>query len=217
MVTQIQFSERQQRIVEIVKNQGPITGEHIASLLKLTRATLRPDLAILTMSGILEARPRVGYFYSGKPSESLLAKKIRGVLVKDLKSVPVVVKENTAVYDCIVTMFTEDVGTLYVVDEEGALAGVVSRKDFLRNLLGQSDLHKMPVGVLMTRMPNLITTHNEETVFMAARKMIEHEIDSLPVVRPLSLETQTEQFEVIGRLTKTNITRLFVEMGEGQF
>lgn len=216
MVTQIQFSERQQRIVEIVKNKGPITGEQIASLLQLTRATLRPDLAILTMSGVLEARPRVGYFYNGKPLESLIAKKIRGVLVKDLKSVPVVVRENTPVYDCIVTMFTEDVGTLFVVEEGGALAGVVSRKDFLRNMLGKSDLHKMPVGILMTRMPNLITTTSEETIFMAARKMIEHEIDSLPVIRPLAAGTQPEQFEVVGRLTKTNITRLFVELGEGQ-
>ncbi len=63
----IELSKRQQQIVEIVKNNVPITGEHIAERLSLTRATLRPDLAILTMSGILEARPRVGYYYSGKP------------------------------------------------------------------------------------------------------------------------------------------------------
>ena len=56
----IELSKRQQQIVDIVKNNGPITGEHIAERLDLTRATLRPDLAILTMSGILEARPRVG-------------------------------------------------------------------------------------------------------------------------------------------------------------
>ncbi|MDE9438310.1 helix-turn-helix domain-containing protein [Staphylococcus xylosus] len=66
-VSVIELSKRQQQIVEIVKNNGPITGEHIAERLSLTRATLRPDLAILTMSGILEARPRVGYYYSGKP------------------------------------------------------------------------------------------------------------------------------------------------------
>ncbi|HHY59546.1 MAG TPA: helix-turn-helix transcriptional regulator [Clostridia bacterium] len=211
----MQLSDRQRQIVEIVKSKGPITGEQIAKHLNLTRATLRPDLAILTMSGILEARPRVGYFYSGKPAETLIADAVRRILVKDVKSVPVVVRDNTSAYDCIVTMFTEDVGTLFVVSDGGVLVGVVSRKDLLRTAVGQGDLHKIPVGMLMTRMPNIITTTNEETVYEAARKMIEHEVDALPVVRPK--EGRAEQLEVIGRLTKTNITRLFVELGEGNY
>jgi len=215
VVTYIQLSDRQRQIVEIVKSKGPITGEQIAKHLNLTRATLRPDLAILTMSGILEARPTVGYFYSGKPAETLIADAVRRILVKDVKSVPVVVRDNTSAYDCIVTMFTEDVGTLFVVSDGGVLVGVVSRKDLLRTAVGQGDLHKIPVGMLMTRMPNIITTTNEETVYEAARKMIEHEVDALPVVRPK--EGRAEQLEVIGRLTKTNITRLFVELGEGNY
>ncbi|PNB65069.1 transcriptional repressor CcpN, partial [Pseudomonas sp. FW305-BF6] len=58
----IELTKRQTQILEIVKTNGPITGEHIADKLALTRATLRPDLAILTMTGFLEARPRVGYY-----------------------------------------------------------------------------------------------------------------------------------------------------------
>jgi DNA-binding FadR family transcriptional regulator len=38
----------------------------IAKKLNVRRATLRPDLTVLTMAGLLEARPRVGYFYTGK-------------------------------------------------------------------------------------------------------------------------------------------------------
>jgi CBS domain-containing protein len=217
VVTFIQLTERQRQIVEIVKSKGPITSEQIAGLLNLTRATLRPDLAILTMSGILEARPRVGYFHSGKPAESLIADTVRQVLVKDVKSVPVVVPDNASVYDCIVTMFTEDVGTLFVVKEGGVLVGAVSRKDFIRSAIGKVDLHKMPVGMLMTRMPNIVTTSNEESAYEAARKMIEHEVDALPVVRPINKKGLEEQLEVVGRLTKTNITRLFVELGEGNY
>ncbi len=59
----MRLSERQEKIVELVKRSSPMTGEQIASQLNLTRATLRPDLTILTMTGFLEARPRVGYFY----------------------------------------------------------------------------------------------------------------------------------------------------------
>lgn len=216
MVTCIQLTARQLKIIEIVKSQGPITGEQIAGLLDLTRATLRPDLAILTMSGILDARPRVGYFYSGKSPQSFIAEGMRRVLVKDIKSVPVVISETASVYDSIVMMFTEDVGTLFVVGNGGVLVGVASRKDFLRSAVGKTDLHKMPVGMMMTRMPNIVTTTNEETVYEAARKIVDHEVDALPVVRVVMID-QEEQLEVIGRLTKTNITKLFVELSEGTY
>lgn len=62
----IPLSERQKKIAEIVRQAGPVAGEAIARELGLSRAALRSDLAILTMSGILDARPRVGYYYTGK-------------------------------------------------------------------------------------------------------------------------------------------------------
>ena len=48
----ISLSNRQKRIAEIVRQDGPITGEHIAERLNVTRAALRSDLAILVMGGI---------------------------------------------------------------------------------------------------------------------------------------------------------------------
>ncbi|GAB6179033.1 hypothetical protein JCM14036_03520 [Desulfotomaculum defluvii] len=65
------------------------------------------------------------------------------------------VPENCTVYDAVVTMFLEDVGTLYVVREGGLLEGVVSRKDLLKTTLGEHDINKLPLGVIMTRMPNV--------------------------------------------------------------
>ena len=72
----MKLNERQKKILQIVKENGPITGEQIASALSLTRATLRPDLSILTMTGMLEARPRVGYMYVGKKNASMLHEKL---------------------------------------------------------------------------------------------------------------------------------------------
>ncbi|HHX95209.1 MAG TPA: helix-turn-helix transcriptional regulator [Clostridia bacterium] len=212
----MRLNERQKKIIEIVKERGPITGSNIAQELNLTRAALRPDLSILTRSGILEARPRVGYYYTGDKRQSLIAETIKNIRVKDVKSIPIVIDEKTSVYDAVVTMFTEDVGTLFVVGDEGVLEGVVSRKDFLKIALGGSDLHSIPVNVIMTRMPNVITTTNEETVYMAAKKIIDREIDSLPVVRTFIDSKGNEHLEVIGRITKTNLARLFVELGEGK-
>ena len=210
----MEFTKRQETILEIVKKQGPITGEQIAERLSLTRATLRPDMAILTMSGVLGARPRVGYFYNGKTPDKMVAEKLHRVKVGTVKSVPVVVEENCSVYDAVVTMFISDVGTLFVVREGGLLEGVISRKDLLKITLGSHDIHKLPVGVIMTRMPNIIYTDQDESVWSAAKKILNHEIDALPVVRQKEEMDGRVGLEVVGRLSKTSIARVFVELGE---
>src|SRR5690606_10308581 len=108
VVSTIELNKRQEQIVQIVKDNCPMTGEAIADRLKLTSATRRPDLAILTMAGYLEARPRVGYFYTGKTGQQLLADKIKKIKVRDYQSIPVVINESISVYDAIVTMFLEE-------------------------------------------------------------------------------------------------------------
>ncbi|HEX3014797.1 MAG TPA: helix-turn-helix transcriptional regulator [Desulfobacteria bacterium] len=209
----MEFTARQEKIVEIVKANGPITGEQIAEMLNLTRATLRPDLTVLTMAGLLEARPRVGYSFSGKSSDIIVANKLQKLRVGDYKSVPIVVKEDTSLYDAIVTMFLEDVGSLFVVSEGGVLEGVISRKDLLKATFGKNDVQRVPVGVIMTRMPNIVWTIPEEPVLVAARKIIQHQVDSLPVVKVIINQDGRERLEVIGRFTKTNITAILVELG----
>lgn len=211
----MELSKRQERIVEIVKQHGPITGRQIAEKLSLIRATLRPDLTLLTMTGILEARPRVGYYFTGKTPASILARIIQRITAGDLKSVPVVISEKATVYDAVVLMFLEDVGTLFVVREGGYLEGVISRKDLLKTAMGGSDLHKMPIGVIMTRMPNLITISPDESILVAAQKLIAQEVDGLPVVKAVTDENSEDALLVVGRLTKTTITKLFVELGDG--
>ncbi|RKD34788.1 transcriptional regulator [Thermohalobacter berrensis] len=207
----MQFTERQKRIINIVKKNEPITSEAIAKKLKLTRATLRTDLAILTMAGVLDARPKVGYFYSGKSTINYFAERISNIKVSEVKSLPVVVSEGTSVYDAIVTLFLEDVGTIFVTTE-GLLSGVVSRKDFLKSAIGGTDINKIPVGVIMTRMPNIVVTEPDESVLDAAIKIIEHQVDSLPIVEKIKNENGEEGYKVIGRISKTNITRLFVDI-----
>lgn len=205
----IELSKRQEHIIEIVKGNGPITGEHIAEQLNLTRATLRPDLAILTMAGFLDARPRVGYFYTGKTGMQLLTENLQKIYVKDYQSIPVVVNENVSVYDAIVTMFLEDVGTLFVVDKDLILVGVLSRKDLLRASIGKQELTNLPVNIIMTRMPNITMCLREDLLIDVAKKLIDKQIDGLPVVK------ETEKgFEVIGRVTKTNITKALVALAE---
>lgn len=184
----------------------------LASKLNVTRAALRPDLAILTMTGLLEAKPKVGYISSRKPSYSLIYEYIRNIKVKDIMSKPVVVNEETTVYDAIVFLFLNDVGTLFV-ENNGMLIGAASRKDFLKIAMGGTDTHKVPVGIIMTRMPNIIYVQEEDSAYFAAQKIIEHEVDSLPVVSKKN-DGDKEYFAIVGKVSKTNITRLFVKLGE---
>ncbi|MCM3161818.1 helix-turn-helix transcriptional regulator [Metabacillus litoralis] len=201
----IELNKRQEQIVEIVKANGPITGEQIADQLNLTRATLRPDLAILTMAGYLEARPRVGYYFTGKTNTHLIMEELKSLQVKDYQSIPIVVNVNVSVYDAICMMFLEDVGTLFVVDEQSHLIGVLSRKDLLRTSIGKQELTTIPVNIIMTRMPNITVCRPEDYIIDVAQVLIEKQIDGLPVVK------DTDQgLEVIGRITKTNMTKILV-------
>ena len=57
-IQSLKLSERQKKIVEIVKVQQPLSGEKISDLLDISRATLRADLSFLTLVGILKATPK---------------------------------------------------------------------------------------------------------------------------------------------------------------
>ena len=211
----MKLSERQEEIVRIVKEGQPVTSEALAEKLGVTRAALRADLAILTMIGILDAKPKVGYVYLGKGQNTRILENISKVLAGEIMSKPVTVSEETTVYDAIVFLFLNDVGTLFI-ESDGALVGAVSRKDFLKNAIGGTDINKVPVGVIMTRMPNVICGFADDSAYDLAKKIIEHEIDSIPIVEKIETSSKEKvKFKIIGKISKTNITKLFVKLGEG--
>lgn len=154
----------------------------------------------------------MGYFYSGKTANQLLKEHILTLMVRDYYSRPVVVQEDCSVYDAICTMFLEDVGTLLVSNKDSYLSGVISRKDLLKASMGNQDLQAIPVSVVMTRMPNIITCSVDDPLYQAASQMIRHQIDALPVVN--KVDPENLKYEIIGRITKTTIARAFVELGE---
>lgn len=213
-VSIMDLSSRQKEIIEMVKEDQPITSEQIAEKLSLTRAALRTDLAILTMIGILDARPKVGYFYSGKSILSSIGSYMKNLNVEEVKSLPIIVFEETTVYDAIVTLFLEDVGTVFVQNQEKNLSGIISRKDFLKIAIGNHDIQKMPVAMIMTRMPNIAYVYADESLYDAAVKIINHEVDSLPVVEKKINDNDSEGLKIIGKISKTTITEVLVKIGK---
>jgi CBS domain-containing protein len=138
---------------------------------------------------------------------------MRQLRVGDFKAMAAAVKENTTIYDAVVSMFTNNVGSLIVISGDRELRGMVSRKDILKAALGKTDLHQVPIGVIMTRMPNIVMVASDESVLDAAKKLAQHQVDTLPVVENFINEEGNEVYEVVGRFTKTNVTNLFVELG----
>ena len=68
--------------------------------------------------------------------------------------------------------------------------------------------------MVMTPLSKIVTATPEEPAASAARRLMDHEIDCLPVVRPL--DEDPRRLKVLGRVTKTNFTRLLVELAEGK-
>lgn len=210
---ELKLTQRQLEIIRLVKEGQPVTSEALAEKLGVTRAALRPDLAVLTMTGILDARPKVGYVYKEDNQGLLFNELVEDVKVKDIMSEPVMVQEEMMVYDAIVYLFLNDVGTLFVTNNE-VLVGAVSRKDFLKIAIGGTDIHKVPVGVIMTRMPNIICASPEDSAYEVAKKIIDHEIDSIPIVEKIQSDGSRECYKLVGKVSKTNITKLFVKLGK---
>ncbi|WP_306452571.1 helix-turn-helix transcriptional regulator [Streptococcus dysgalactiae] len=197
-------------MIAIVKKEEPITGEHIADLLQVTRAALRSDLVVLTMLGILDAKPKVGYFYQGEGILATAQTSIRDVKVSDVMGIPITAHQDDSVYDVIVSLFMEDSGGVFVLDKDNYLCGLVSRKDLLKAAIGGSDLTKLPIGMVMTRVPNVTTVLEDASVSQAADLLVKREVDSLPVVR---LDPDfPDKMTVVGKLSKTIISRLFLEL-----
>ena len=174
------MTDRQKKIIEIVKKNQPIKGDDIAKELGVTRSALRTDFSILTKENIIEAKVKKGYYYKEK-------KDFR--YVKEIMSSPIMIDLNTSVYDTIINMFTEDVGSIFVIQKD-SLVGVVSRKDLLKSVIGNLDINKMPVSMVMTRMPNLIYAEEDESILSGVKKIIKHQIDSLPVVKVIETEDE---------------------------
>ena len=205
----VKLSKRQEQIAQIVREEGPVTGSAIAEHLEVTRSALRSDLSVLTMLGVLDARPNVGYYYVGLSKETQTAERLKSFLVSDVLSQAVVVNGDTSLYDTIVTLFTEDVGTILVCDGS-YLVGVVSRKDLLLASMGQTDSHTMPISMIMTPVSKVIAVEPTDTLVEAAQKMIDYEVDCLPVVAREDVGNK-KRLKVVGRVSKTTVAKVFLE------
>lgn len=201
----MEFTERQEAIIQMLKAKSPLTGEEIANQLKLSVPTIRADLRLLTAIEVLSARPKVGYVYQGNGQTGVDYAVLYDQPISAIMQPAPTIKDDATLQEAISKLFLEDVGTLFVVDQKGLLVGLISRKDLLRASFNNSNPASVLASIIMTRMPNIVTVTADMTVKQAGQLLLKHKIDSAPVV-----DANARQ-RVVGRLTKNRLFQHFIE------
>ncbi|MBF0715548.1 CBS domain-containing protein [Gemelliphila palaticanis] len=206
----MELSNREQQIVKIVQKYEPITGDEIARELSLSKSTIRTELSILVKLGILVAKTNTGYFYNKSLEDNKKYDIFKSTKVENVMGLSITANVNETFSQVISKLFIHDVGTIFIVDDNDNLAGVVSRKDLLKIMVSNSNAHIMPIAMAMTRVPNVVYTLEGENLLDPLRKIINHEVDCIPVVN-----TENNNTKVIGRISKTTIIRIILDILEG--
>ncbi|WP_273340932.1 CBS domain-containing protein [Alloiococcus otitis] len=208
----MKLSDRQKKIINLVKEHEPITGDQISDKLGLSKPTIRPDLSLLSSAEILIAKPKVGYLYNQHYVTPFIISDMAQRPVEEVMKVPIIVAKETPIIEAINLVFLEDAGSLYVTDNS-QLVGIVSRKDLLKAALMGSDVQQLTVSFVMSRAPNLVTVNHTDSLAVACKKLVLHKVNSLPV---LEYDQETGQEKIVGKLSKTVITNVFYSILEGE-
>lgn len=192
----------------MLKKTSPLTGDTIAKTLGLSVPTIRGDLRLLTTVGVLKSRPKVGYRYQGDQLVNVDYDDLYDIPVGDIMLAPTKINDEASLQEAVSKLFLKDVGSLYVVDQQQQIVGLISRKDLLRASFNSTNPESMLASVIMTRMPNLISATPQTTVMEAGKLLLKHQVDSLPVVE------KKGSLKVIGKITKNRIFQHFIERGQ---
>ena len=130
---------------------------------------------------------------------------LRNLTVGDLMTTALVTaheRETLSVADF--NMKLAGIRHLPVVDDKQHLVGILSNRDFLREL-GRTGKKEAPVHQIMTT--RVITVRPDQRAHEAAALMLEHRIGALPVIG--------ERGQLIGLVTETDFLRLAHEATGG--
>ncbi|WP_207587275.1 CBS domain-containing protein [Halomontanus rarus] len=106
------------------------------------------------------------------------------------------VTPDTLVEDAAGRMLEHEIGSLVVVDEDGALKGILTSTDFVEIVAASQPKAETTVARYMTT--DVVTTGAQVPIRDVADQMIEHGFHHMPVV------DETEG--VIGMITTTDLT-----------
>lgn len=86
-----------------------------------------------------------------------------------------------------------------VVDEHGALRGMVSIRDLLAHLTGSTGSRFVPISTLMSE--NVVSAGPEDSAAQVAKKMIANEVGAVPIV---------DEGRVVGIISERDFVSAFI-------
>ena len=110
----------------------------------------------------------------------------------DLKTV----SPDTLVEEAADLMLDNVIGSVVVVDDDGELAGILTRTDFVAIVAGQEPKDQTPVSEYMTT--DVLTASAGDSIRTVADRMVEAGIHHMPVV--------DDEEGVIGMITTSDLT-----------
>ncbi len=124
---------------------------------------------------------------------------------------PIVIHDNTSIYEAIKIMRDNKVRRLPVLNDKGALVGIVSERDLLyaspspATSLSIDELHYLIARITVTEVmtTEVITVTEDTPLEEAARIMADNKIGGLPVER---------NGKLVGIITETDLFKIFLEL-----
>ena len=90
-------------------------------------------------------------------------------------------KKSQTLGEVVHRMVDEDISTLIVVDDEGSLAGIITRTDLLRAYIEQEDWRSQPVMSFMKR--DVVAVPPSTLLSQVAKLLLNKQIHRVVVVR----------------------------------
>ncbi len=97
-----------------------------------------------------------------------------------IKKPPIVVKLGTRTIDAVKVMYSNNIGSVVIVDERNRPVGIFTERDLMRAIANRKDLNE-PVEKLGTY-GNLITVRRNSPIGEVAEKMVKNNIRHVIVV-----------------------------------
>ncbi len=117
----------------------------------------------------------------------------------------IVCNDQTTILEAATQMDEDDIGSLVVVDDEGCLAGIITRFDLLRAQVAAEDWSGRPVAAYMSR--QVITVPPSALLMDVARLLVENRIQRVVVAeethgkqRPLAVVSASD---IVYHMVKT--------------
>ncbi|KAJ7553402.1 hypothetical protein O6H91_06G096700 [Diphasiastrum complanatum] len=107
---------------------------------------------------------------------------------------------DDTVYEAVKSMTSHNVGALLVVKpgEKGAIAGIITERDYLRKIIVQGRSSKTTkVGDIMTEENKLITVTPDTRVLQAMQLMTDNRIRHIPVIKDKEMKGMVSIGDVV--------------------